>query len=357
LFGCATAMLSAQELPLIDKAEIDRAMQKAREVQHEMLLQKDFMADAKSAMLLAKEAMAADHAAFAMNFQFSQGPRGGAPLTEEEELKMMAIESIMQADSERAIPIVDKVLQNPKASIRLRLRALQSLGNSNSAKAREIVVRVAKDGSNTDLQSRALQLLSSRDNAQNKQLLNDVYASSTNTEIKRQVLRSWASAGAKDQVLAVAKSDANLELREHAIRALGQMRANTELASLYASETSPEIRERLLRGLAGAEDWQRLLEIAKTEKNEELRNRAIQHVSSMKAPGVSEALVAMYSSSSDTATRGAILRGLAQQRNAKQLIALARKETDPELKRTALQQLTRMKGDEVTTYLTELLEK
>ena len=139
--------------------------------------------------------------------------------------------------------------------------------------------------------------------------------------------------------------------------AIGQMRANTELASLYGSETSPEIRERLLRGLAGAEDWQRLIEIAKTEKNEELRNRAIQHASSMKAPAVSDALVALYTSSSDTSMRGAILRGLAQQRNAKQLIALARKETDPELKRSALQHLTRMKGDEVTTYLTELLEK
>ena len=77
----------------------------------------------------------------------------------------------------------------------------------------------------------------------------------------------------------------------------------------------------------------------------------------MKSPGVSDALVALYNSSSDTATRGTILRALGQQRNAKQLIAVARAEKDAELKRTALQHLTRMKGDEVTSYLTELLGK
>jgi HEAT repeat protein len=357
LFGCTAAALFAQEFPIIDTAKIEMAVEKALEAQRDVLAHQELFVDSKMAMVFAKEAMAFDHAAFAFQGPLLQGAKGGTPLSEEEQLKMMAIDSIMRSDPERAIPIVEKVLQNQQASIRLRLRALQAFGQSTSPKAREIVLRVAKDASSPELQSRAIQLLGTRDSSQNTQLFGEIYASSTNADIKRQVLRSWASAGAKDQILNVAKSDSNPELREHAIRHLGHMRATSELLALYRAESAVQIREQLLRGLANAEDWQSLLEIAKTEKNEELRSRAIQQVGSIKHPGVTEALVALYGSSSDTATRGAILRALSQQRNAKQLIALARKETDPELKRAALQHLTRMKGDEVTTYLTELLEK
>jgi len=365
MLGCTAATLFAQEFhfeaPVIDKFEIDRAVKEAMAAKDEVMAhQQELIASVKAATTFKGEAMAMEKAMADMKGQlfFYQGAKGGGgPLTEEEEMKMMAIDSIMQSDPERAVPIVDRVLQNQQASMRLRTRALQALGRSSSPKAREVVVRVAKDSSNTELQSRALQLLGSRESTQNQQLLGEIFAGSTNVEIKRQVLRSWASAGAKDRILAVAKADPSPEVRESAIRHLGQMRANTELAGLYAGEQSTEMREQIIRGLGQAEDWQKLLDIAKTEKNEELRNRAIQQAGNVRTPGVPEALVALYSTSTDTAMRSAILRGLSQQRNAKQLIAVARIEKDPELKRTALQHLTRMKGDDVTSYLTELLEK
>ena len=360
LLGCTAATLVAQELPVINKVEIEMAVQEAMAAKHEVLAHKEeLIAHVKANTLFAKEAMAMDKAMAAVQSQFfmQAAKGGGAPLTEDEELKLIAIDSIMQSDAERAVPIVDKIIQNQQASLRLRLRALQSMARSNSPKAREVLVRVAKDGSNIEMQSRALQLLGGRDNAQNQQLLGEVFAASSSADIKRQVLRSWASAGAKDRVLTVAKSDPNPDVREAAIRHLGQMRASTELAGLYASEQSTELREHLIRGLAQSEDWQKLLDIAKTEKNEELKSRAIQHAGNIRSAGVPEALVALYSSSADTATRSAILRGLSHQRNARQLIAVARLEKDPELKRAALQHLTRMKGDEVTSYLTELLEK
>ena len=358
--GLTAATVFAQEFPLIDKAKIKMEVEEAMWASREIWAHKDIAADIKYSVSLAKEAFALDKAAFAMQMPkpFFQGKGSGGSLTEDEELKIMAIDGLMQSDSERAIPLVDKLLQNQQASIRLRMRALQALGHSNSTKAREIVIRVAKDGSNPELQSRALQLLGSRDNSQNKQLLNEIYASAGSVEIKRQVLRSWAGMGAKDQVLNVAKSDSNAELRASAINHLGGMRANAELAAIYGSEPSTEIRERLLRALSGGGDWQKLLEIAKTEKNEELRNRAIQNAGSMRASGAPEALVEMYSSASDSSMRNAIHRALSHhQGNAKQLIALARKERNPELKRAALQHLSHMKGDEVTTYLMELLEK
>ena len=369
MVSCAAATLAAQDFPVIDHAEIKRSVEDAmraadidmkkavREmeyaVDHEAVI-----ADAKFAMARAKEAFAIDkNLAFNFNFNFQDGGKGRTPLTPDEEMKMMAIDALMQNDSERAIPLVDKVLQNQQASIRLRMRALQALARSNSPKAWESVARVAKDGSNAELQERAVQMAGSRESAQSRQLMNEVYASTTNADIKRHVLRSWASAGSKDAILNAAKSDANVEVRETAIRHLGEMRATADLASLYGSESDTKVRERILRAIANTDDWQKLLDIAKTEKDENLRARAVQYASSSKATGAADALTALYGSTQDTATRLAVIRGLSQQRNAKQLIALVRKESDPELKRQALQHLSRMKGDEVTAYLTELLAK
>src|SRR5688572_2211258 len=128
-----------------------------------MVYDKEFASEIAHSMFVAKEACTFDKAnlSYQMNemtkplyFQGNINTGGGGKLTEDEELKAMAIDGLMQSDSERAIPLVDKVLQNPQASIRLRMRALQALGRSNSTKAREIVVRVAKDGSNAELQSR-----------------------------------------------------------------------------------------------------------------------------------------------------------------------------------------------------------
>lgn len=372
LVGCAATTLVAQDFPVIDHAEIKRSVEEAmrtvdidikkaaREMEFavEAVDHQALMADANFAIARAKEAWAFDkNFAFNFNFNYQDGKGRTPPPTPDEEMKMMAIDAVMQNDTERAIPLVDKVLQNQQASIRLRMRALQALARSNSTRAWDIVARVAKDGSNTELQERAVQLLGSRENAPNRQLMNEIYASTTNADIKRHVLRTWASAGTKDGILSAAKSDANPEVREAAIRHLGEMRATADLASLYNSESDTRIRERIQRAIANTDDWQKLLDIVKTEKDEHLRARAVQYASSSKSASAADALVALYSSTQDTATRSAILRGLSQQRNAKQLIAVARKETDPELKRQALQHLSHMKGDEVTTYLTELLEK
>ncbi|MBC7926587.1 MAG: HEAT repeat domain-containing protein [Bryobacteraceae bacterium] len=296
LIGLTTATLLAQEFPLIDKAQIAMAIEDAKHAQQELLANREVLDRLPN--LLAKETMALDRAAFAFQKSFLQSgsPNGGTPLTDDEQLKIMAIDSLMQTDPERAVPLLDKLLQNPQSTVPVRSRAIRALGRSNAAKAREILVRVAK-------------------------------------------------------------SDANTELRSSAVNQLGGLRASSELSALYSQDASTEVRERILRALASGGEWQKLLVIAKTESNEDLRSRAIRQVGSMKVPGASEALVEMYTSSSDAALRNTILRALSSEGNAKQLIALARRETNPELKRAALQQLSRMKSDEVTTYLMELLEK
>ncbi len=64
----------------------------------------------------------------------------------------------------------------------------------------------------------------------------------------------------------------------------------------------------------------------------------------------------MYSSDSDPAIRKEIINALFVQGNARAMVAIARKETDPELKKQIVQRLSNMGSKDATEYLMELLQ-
>ena len=67
-------------------------------------------------------------------------------------------------------------------------------------------------------------------------------------------------------------------------------------------------------------------------------------------------LVSLYGSESDKGIRSEIINSFHNQNAAKPLVDIARKETDPELKRQVVQRLSNMRSKEATDYLMELLK-
>src|ERR1700730_8232273 len=61
----------------------------------------------------------------------------------DEELKMLAIQGLMNSDPERAMPMLEKVLQGP-ASPKEKSRAMFVLAQSGSPQGREIIGRIAR---------------------------------------------------------------------------------------------------------------------------------------------------------------------------------------------------------------------
>ncbi len=288
------------------------------------------------------------------------GQAGGKPLDPEDasddEMKLMAINALMQSEPERSVPLLEKLLQKPGAP-KLRERALFVLSQSGSPRAREVVVKVARGGANPDLQLHAVRSLGLYEGKENRQVLADIYGSSNDVAIKRQVLQSFMVSGERDRLLAIARSEKNEELRGQAIMFLGTMGASAELAQLYPAETSLETRKRILQALFVGGNTSKLIEVARTEKDPELRERAIQHLGTSKVPAAGEALVAIYGSTPDPRVRERVIEALFIQGNAQQLVALTRKETNPELKKAAVSRLTNMRSPEATSYLMELLNK
>ena len=226
----------------------------------------------------------------------------GQPVSPEnqadEDLKLYAINALINSDADRAVPLLEGLLANPKMSPRLKERALFVLAQSRSDKARDIVGRYAKGGSNPDLQLTAVQYLGTYRSKESRQVLADVYASVRDVNVKRAVLRGFEMSRDQEHLAAIAKSEQNVELRREAIRQLGNLHDDQGTATL----------------------------------------------------------VALYGSETDREIKSEILNSLANQGSVKQLIECARKETDPELKRTAVRRLGEMRSKEALDFIAELLK-
>ena len=275
--------------------------------------------------------------------------------TGDEELKLIAINSLLHTDSEKALPMLEKFLQGSQPP-KLKERALFVLSQSNSPRGREIVAGIARGNANPELQMQALKYLGMFGGKESRQVLADIYGSSASVDVKKAILRSFMVAGEKERVLAAAKGESVPELRREAIRQLGVMNAQAEIWQLYQSETVIENKKELLRAMFISGNAEKLLELARTEKDAGLRKSAIRNLGTMGESKSGEALVTMYASEKEPDIRKEIIQALFLQQNAKALVDIARKETDPELKKAAAEKLSLMNSKEGTEYFMDLLK-
>jgi len=263
----------------------------------------------------------------------------------------------MQSDPERAIPLVENQLKS-SASPRVKRNALFVLAQSSNPKAQAAIEKIARGGSNPDLQVKAISYMTERRNANAGQLLSEIYASTTDTQVKRAILQAYMNNRDKDRIIAAAKNEKSPELRSMAISFLGNTPGNPELWQLYQTETSTEVKQQILQNMWNNGDASKLLEVVRTEKDPQLRRLAIQVLASQKSTDNSGALVQVYTSEQDQAIKNAILDSLSGQRNATALISLAKAEKDSKMKLRIVERISNMasKSKEAQAYLEELLK-
>jgi HEAT repeat protein len=297
-----------------------------------------------------------DAAALELEIKNRAGQPSAPESVDDEELKLIAIQNLMHMDPAQALPLLQKILDSPKSSPKLKEKALFVLSQSGSPQAREILVRAAKGDAYPGLQRKAIQNLGIFGGGENAAALAEIYTSSSEREVKRAVLQAYMVSGQRDRLLALAKSEADGSLRRDAIQQLGVMGASDEVWQMYAGgdhETKKAVMQALFVG--GKAD--RLVELARTEKDPDLRRHAIQHVGLVGGAEGSAALEQLYASDPDRRVREAVLQAFFVQGNAKRLIEIAKTEKDPDLKRKAVQHLSVMGHPDATKFLLEILEK
>jgi TolA-binding protein len=214
-----------------------------------------------------------------------------------EDLKLMAINSLMNADAERAIPLVEGILKGSSTPA-VKKRALFVLAQSKSPRAQQALGEYAKGGGNPDLQLNAIQYVGMSATKESQQQLAGIYAASSDSKVKNAVLQSLMMARANDV----------------------------------------------------------LLNIAKTEKDPALKSAAIRYLSASRVVPV-DGLLELYNSGADAPTKREIIDGFTARRDAKTLVDLARKESDLAVKETIVERLSTMHDNkEAMDYMMELLK-
>jgi hypothetical protein len=275
----------------------------------------------------------------------------------DEELRMLALRGIMSSDPEKAVPILGKRLESGSATPKEKSQALFVLAQSGSPQAREILGKIARGQSNPDLQSKAIQYLAIFGGTESRKVLAEAYASTSDPAIKRSILRAYMIGGDRERLFEAAKNEKDDEVKREAIRQLGLVHAQNELQQLYRTDNSPAVRRELLQAFFLAGDAPKLLEAANTEKDPELRRVAVRNLGLIHSDDSGKALQSIYTKETDRGIKEEVLNAYFIQNNAAAIVAIARSEKDPELKRTAVSKLSIMHSKEATDYLMEILQK
>jgi tetratricopeptide (TPR) repeat protein len=277
------------------------------------------------------------------------------PENVDDDVKVIAIQSLMHSDPEKAYPLLEKIVKGASYTKKMKEQALFVLSQSSSPRAQQLLADIAKGNSNPGVQEDAIRYLGIHGGKRNGALLAEIYNSNVSTDVKEEVLRAYMISGQKDRVLEAAKSEKNADLREEAIRLLGVMGGRTELASLYANETSRNVKEEIINALFVAGDSGKIGELATGEKDPKLRAEAIRKLGLM-GKKTAPMLLNLYATG-DATVKDAVIDGLFVQGNAKALIQLARNEKDRQLKKEILQKLSVMNNDDAVAYMLEILEE
>lgn len=284
----------------------------------------------------------------------------GAPVNAgafgDEDLKLLAVNSLMQSDPQQALPVLQKLLASNNSD-KVKDRAMFVLSQNSSPEARKLLSDTARNASSPDLQLKAIRYMGMMGSEESKKDLAAIYNSTSNERVKRAILQGFMLSGSRDFLLNAARTDKDPELRKEAIRQLAISGGSDQLWQLYQSETAIENKKAILNSMFITGDSARLTEVARSEKDPQLRVAAIKSLGIMGGGnGRGDVLVNIFKTDQHREVREAALNSLFLQQDGKALINLARAEKDPEMKREIVSKLALVHSKEATDYMMEILK-
>ena len=278
---------------------------------------------------------------------------------DDDELKLLAISGIQNTDPERAVPLLEGVL-NATNSLRVKRRALYILAQSTQPKAYQILLNYAKGGGNPDLQLEAIQYLAANRNKQTTSAdLMGIYQGTQDNDVKLAIIGALRSSGnqvALQQI--VTNTTAPVVVRTSALNGLTSILSPQDLWTLYEKETNRDLKMQMVSAFGSMQAVDQLTRIVKTEKDPEVRRRALRSLGNMKTEKTGQMLVDLYGSEQDVDSKKSIISSLGNQNNAEGLVAIARKETSLALKTDIVRKLSEMapRNKVAADYLMEIIK-
>jgi HEAT repeat protein len=280
----------------------------------------------------------------------STRPLALAQSDEAESLKIIALEALVSAPPERALPIVSKVLKG-SGSDELKERALFVLSQIELPEARALLIETARTG-NANLREEAIRSIGIDGDPTLMAELAGIYASG-DEDTKEAVLDAYVIADYVKGVYDIAVSTQDPEEFEDAVEKLGAMDARDELRSLRDRAGSGEA---LIHAYAVAGDVESLTELARDGSNPERQAQAMQGLGIAGGDAAGSVLLEVYRSSDVEDVKEAALQGLMIADDDRAILELYRASNDAAEKRELLETLVNMESDEVWNIIDTTLE-
>ncbi|HVF50232.1 MAG TPA: HEAT repeat domain-containing protein [Pyrinomonadaceae bacterium] len=277
----------------------------------------------------------------------------------DDELKMVALQSLFQSDPQRAAVYAREILKmDSRASRELKETAVNLLGQRQDADSFSLLSDIARTQPDPELRAAAIHRLGQfRSEAALDELLK-IYDAERDTEVKERVLHSLSqnqNPRAYSKLLDIARGGDNTELRQMAIHWIGQRRdaqSFDDLMRILNTDRDEEIRARILHSLSQMPDPRaeaKLLEVARSSSDSlQVRAQAIHWLGQKRREGIVEELMTIFRADRNEEIRGAVLHALSQNRSGRArelLLDIARSSGDDTHSRTQAIHWLGQRGD------------
>lgn len=273
-----------------------------------------------------------------------------APHSAEDQLAIAALEGLMAAPPDRALPLLRKVLDGQRSGA-VKRRALFVLSQIDAPEAQQLLLSNAGKGS-LPLRQEAIRAIGIAGHDDSLRALSGIYADGE-PPVREAVLEAWMIADQHEQILQVAMSASSETEVERAVALLGAMDATDALRQLLQAGKGGNS---LVQAFAIADDLDSLASMAADGSNLERQLEAIQAIGIVGSDDARGALQQIYRDSDSAQVRSAALQGMLIADDEDGVLALYRASNDPAEKQQLLRTLTIIGGDAALEAIDAALE-
>jgi HEAT repeat protein len=288
----------------------------------------------------------------------------------DESLRLIALQSLFQADPERAMSVaVNFLSQDSKASATIQEAALGLIARHGGDKAWPTLLSAARNQSIiVSVREQAIYWIAHQNSVQAAEAMIQLYDGEKTAELKERLLYWLAHSDnerARAKVSEVARRGDDPVLRERALywiaHRIGEQTFGA-LTELYGEEKDHTFKERILYWIAHSGDPRaraKVDEIARTAASPELRERAIYWIAHRGGPEATDILARLYDELKEEETKERILYWLGHRggkAGLQKLFTVARSDPSQSLRERAVYYLGQSKDPEAIKLIEQILK-
>ena len=269
--------------------------------------------------------------------------------SDKEALKIAALEALIAAPPERALPLASKVLAG-NHSDEVKARALFVLSQIDDPAAQQQLITVAEQNSG-QLQAEAIRMVGIGGDPDALARLTALYQSG-DANMRKAILEAYVIADNVSGLFDIARNAESESEFEDAVEMLAALGARDELRQL---RDKAGLSKSLIYAYAISEDVESLRELAMDNSNPEHQAQAVEALGIAGKDNASAILVEVYRNAESQDVRDAAMHGLMIAGDDEALLQLYRQSTDAAEKQQLMQVLAVTGSDLILEVIDEAL--